>query len=262
MSVKPKKSLGQHFLMDNQVIRKIAGSLNANTTDRVIEIGPGTGALTRELVARFPDLHAFEVDQRSVELIERELPGVNVYCQNILEADLISLAEGMKKKLFIIGNLPYYLTSPILFLVMDQGKLFSEAVFMIQKEVAERLVSPPRTKAYGILSVQAQVLGRIEMLFSIPPHVFYPPPKVDSAVIRYRPGNDRYPGSVDDLGVPLEVFKLLVRTAFNQRRKKLSNALKPLFESGFPNNFDAGRRAEELEPHEFVDLARWFVSTK
>ncbi len=259
MSIKPKKSLGQHFLKDSQVVGRIAASLSADATDRIIEIGAGTGALTRELVRRCSDLHVFEVDQRLVEMLQQEFPGITLHPRSILDADFSSLTEGLTNKLYITGNLPYYLTSPILFLVLDQCDLFAEAVFMIQKEVAERLVAKPRTKAYGVLSVQTQVLGRVELLFLVPPHVFYPPPKVESAVIRYRPGNSRYPGSVRDLDVPLNIFKSVVRTAFQQRRKKLSNALKQLFEDGFPDGFDAGRRAEELEPHEFVALARWLA---
>jgi 16S rRNA (adenine1518-N6/adenine1519-N6)-dimethyltransferase len=258
MSIKPKKSLGQHFLRDQQIIGKIAASLGAGASDRVIEIGPGTGALTRELARLYPDLHVFEVDQRSVQLLKQEFPDIAIYTENILHTDFTTLAQGKAQKLFITGNLPYFLTSPILFKVMDPGDLFTEAVFMIQKEVAERLVAGPGTKAYGILSVQAQVLGQVELLFTVPAHVFYPPPKVESAVIRYRPGNIHYPGSVRDLGVSLPVFKKVVRSAFQQRRKKLSNALKSMFDTGFPDDFDAGRRAEELEPHEFVALARWF----
>lgn len=133
---------------------------------------------------------------------------------------------------------------------------------MIQREVAARLTARPRTKEYGILSVQAQVFGRPEILFTVPPDVFYPPPKVVSAVISYRPGNDTFPASIDDLPVGLDSFKSVVRTAFQQRRKKLLNSLKSLFGSQFPDGFDAGRRAEELEPEEFVSLAAWFEQIK
>ncbi len=257
MSVKPKKSLGQHFLKDRQVAAKIADGLTAGKNDRVIEIGPGTGALTVPLSSRYPDLHVFEVDSRSADVIEKNLPDVTVHKKSFLEADPDELGRGVDGKLAVIGNLPYFLTSPILFYVIDQGNLFSQAVFMIQKEVAQRLIASPCTKEYGILSVQAQVIGRMEVLFPVSRHVFYPPPKVESAVISWRPGNEHFPRSWDDLPVAPETFKKVVRTAFQQRRKKLSNALKPLFGTLLPEDVDLNRRAEELTPLEFVRLAMW-----
>lgn len=257
MPIRPKKSLGQHFLKDDNIVRKIVDGLQAQSTDRIVEIGPGTGALTVPLSGRFADLHVFEVDDRAIEVISKRCPGVVIHPVSFLDADLPSLTEGAGGDLYVIGNLPYFLTSPILFRILDRGALFSQAVLMIQKEVALRLVARPRTKEYGILSVQAQVLGRVELLFPVSRHVFHPPPKVESAVISYRPGNDLFPGSVADLPVPLDRFKLVVRTAFQQRRKRLSNALKGLFGDSFPDGFDAGRRAEELEPAEFVRLAEW-----
>jgi 16S rRNA (adenine1518-N6/adenine1519-N6)-dimethyltransferase len=257
MSIRPKKSLGQHFLKDDNIVRKILDSLQAGREDRVVEIGPGTGALTMPLAGKYPDLHVYEVDERAIEVIGRRCPGVTIHPKSFLDADLAALRVGAGGGLYVIGNLPYFLTSPILFHIMDQGALFSQAVLMIQKEVAQRLVARPRTKEYGILSVQAQVMGRVELLFPVSRHVFHPPPKVESAVISYRPGNERFPGSVDDLPVSLDRFKMVVRTAFQQRRKRLSNALKGLFGDNFPDGFDASRRAEELAPEEFVRLAKW-----
>ncbi len=255
MTISPKKSLGQHFLADRNVAAKIVHAIEAERHDRVLEIGPGTGALTGLLVEKFDDVHVFEVDRRAVAVIEEAFPGVNIHPVSFLDVDLAAFARERGSRPFIVGNLPYFLTSPILFHVMDQGDQVSQAVFMIQREVAQRLVARPRTKEYGILSVQAQVLGRVELLFAVSRHVFRPPPNVESAVISWRPGNDRYPGSIADLPVPLNVFKNVVRTAFQQRRKRLSNALKSLFGSDFPDGFDAGRRAEELRPEEFVELA-------
>lgn len=258
MDIKPKKSLGQHFLKDRQITEKIAASLDAKENDLVIEVGPGMGALTRELHKRFRNLEVFEVDRRAITLLKSEFPDMVIHAKSILDADFVSLAKERGRPA-IVGNLPYFLTSPILFRVMDQGDLFSQAVFMIQKEVADRLIAGTRSKEYGILSVQAQVLGSVELLFTVPPEAFRPPPKVQSAVIRYRPGNDRYKRSARDMPVALDVFKTVVRTAFQQRRKMLSNALKPLFGMEFPPDFDTGRRAEELEPHEFVTLASWYA---
>lgn len=257
MHFKPKKSLGQHFLTDKRISDAIVNSLKATSVDRVIEVGPGTGALTMLLSERFADLHVFEVDSRAVEVIRKRCPGIAIYQRSFLEADIAELARSAQGNLYVIGNLPYYLTSPILFHIMDRGSMLEQAVFMIQKEVADRLVARPRSKDYGILSVQAQVFGRTEKLMPVSRGAFRPPPKVESAVVSYRPGNEHYPGSADDLPVSTGMFKRVVRMAFQQRRKKLSNALKELFGSEFPEGFDATRRAEELEPHEFVNLAEW-----
>lgn len=259
MQIKPRKALGQHFLKDTSVADRIVRFVDARAYDRIIEIGPGTGALTIPLAKKWSDIHAFEVDQRSVEFLKRNCPDVTVYPFSILDADFLKLKYGVKGDLVVVGNLPYYLTSQILFRVIDQGLFFKQAVFMIQKEVAERLTAGPRTKEYGILSVQSQVFGKTEILFTVPPDVFYPPPKVVSAVISYRPGNDSFPASVDGLPVSLDSFKSVVRTAFQQRRKKLSNSLKLLFGNHFPDGFDADRRAEELKPDEFVSLAEWYA---
>lgn len=259
MSIRPKKSLGQHFLKDDNIIRKIVDSLQAQREDRVVEIGPGTGALTVPLARRYPDLHVFEVDERAVEVIGRRCAGVTIHPKSFLDADPAALRADVTGGFYVIGNLPYFLTSPILFHILDQGALFTQAVLMIQNEVARRLVAGPRTKEYGILSVQAQVLGRVELLFPVSRHVFHPPPRVESAVISYRPGNKRFPASADDLPVPLDLFKSVVRTAFQQRRKRLSNALKGLFGTSFPDGFDASRRAEELAPEDFVKLSEWLA---
>ncbi len=243
--IAPKKSLGQHFLHDANIIRKIADAVRPPAGSRVVEIGPGPGALTRVLYPRHPDMLAVEVDARAVEVLRRDLPGLQVLHQDILHVDL-----GDFQQLTMVGNLPYFLTSPILFAVLDARKHLHEAVFMIQKEVAERLVARPRTKAYGILSVQTQLWCTPEYLFTVPPEVFTPPPNVDSAVVRL--SFDRPEPAVDDA-----TFKRVVRTAFNQRRKKLSNALGTLLT---PENRPQvarwlDQRAEELSPEEFVELA-------
>lgn len=256
MSVTPKKSLGQHFLIDNLVARGIVASLDIEPADLVVEVGPGTGALTGLLLQRSNNLVAYEVDDRSVAVLQRRHPELKLYAQSILQADLPAHARQTRGRLLVIGNLPYFLTSQILFYVMDQGRLVNQAVFMIQREVADRLLAEPRTKAYGILSVQAQVLGRVQRILDVPPDAFDPPPSVHSTVIRWQPGNSHYPRSAEDLPVPLSRFKTVVRTAFNQRRKKLSNALSSLFADGIPDGWNADRRAEELMPHEFVELAR------
>ncbi|MDI6400639.1 16S rRNA (adenine(1518)-N(6)/adenine(1519)-N(6))-dimethyltransferase RsmA [Balneolaceae bacterium ANBcel3] len=257
--IKPKKSLGQHFLTDKNTAGRIVRSLQAGKGDRVIEIGPGTGALTGMLYEAYPNLAAFEVDMRSVEWLKERFSGLEIYPESFLDAILEKMEPVEGEGLYVIGNLPYFLTSPILFKTMDAGKVVRQAVFMIQREVAERLAATPRTKAYGILSVQAQVLGRVELLFHVPRTAFNPPPNVESSVISFTSGNDRFPDSAASLPVSLPFFKTVVRQAFQQRRKKLSNALKPIMTGPFPEGFDAGRRAEELEPEEFVDLCAFMA---
>jgi len=256
-SIVAKKSLGQHFLVDGNIIRKIVGSLTPQLGDTVIEIGPGTGALTASLHKLHPDMLAVEVDPRSIELLKKDIPGLNILHQDVLDVDW-STVDGLRStvdaRISAIGNLPYYITSPILFHVLDHREYFREAVFMMQKEVAERLVAKPRTKDYGILSVQTQLLCRVELLFLVPPTVFVPPPKVDSAVVKLH-----FDGPPPD--VELGYMKKVVRMAFNQRRKKLSNAIKELLtDENRPRVAHwLDKRAEELTPSEFVELCRLLV---
>jgi 16S rRNA (adenine1518-N6/adenine1519-N6)-dimethyltransferase len=185
LSLKAKKSLGQHFLADRQISERIASSLDAGPDSGVIEIGPGTGALTGFLYKKFNNLMVIEIDIRAVELISKMYPGINIINDDILNVNWNELVPAAGK-IFIIGNLPYYLTSPILFKVLDSQHHFHEAVFMIQKEVGERLVAAPRTKAYGILSVQVQRLSEISLLFNVPREAFRPVPDVESCVVKMR----------------------------------------------------------------------------
>lgn len=250
MSVHPKKSLGQHFLRDPNTIRKIAAAVGAPEGAAVVEIGPGTGALTEELLRHYADLTAVEVDERAVAHLREAMPGLDVRHQDVLDADWAALAEEKGDKLWVVGNLPYYITSPILFSLLDARAHLRRAVVMMQKEVAERLVAVPRTKAYGILSVQTQLLCRPSLLFDVSRHVFHPKPDVTSAVVALdfdRP---------DDLGVDVERLRRTVRTAFNQRRKTLRNSLRPITsETGrdVPEEL-AGLRPEALEPGAFIGL--------
>lgn len=247
MSFKTKKSLGQHFLTDNNIIAKILKAVKAEPGDRVIEIGPGTGALTKWLVQSYDDVHAIEVDQRAVEVLKQELPSLTVHEKDVLKVkweDLISSTG----KTIVIGNLPYYITSPILFSLLESRQFFSEAILMMQKEVAERLVASTSTKAYGILSVQTQLMSSPELLFDVSPNSFSPPPKVMSSVIRLK--FDRPEMNCSD-----KMLKSVVRTAFNQRRKKLSNSLKPVLGDLRPDGFNFDERAEDWSPDRYADLA-------
>jgi 16S rRNA (adenine1518-N6/adenine1519-N6)-dimethyltransferase len=257
MSISPKKSLGQHFLTDGNIIRKIAGSLAPLPGNKVVEIGPGTGAVTAELVLKYPQLEVIEIDERAVAFLKATYPDLVIHQTDVLKASWDDLAQSSEnKQIALIGNLPYYITSPILFSVLDRRELFQEAVFMIQKEVADRLVAVPRTKDYGILSVQTQLLSRPEYLFTVSRHVFNPKPNVESAVIKLH--FDKPAPEAD-----LHQLKTVIRMSFGQRRKTMNNSLKPLLTEKIPDaelrrefseKMGLHRRAEELEPNEFVGL--------
>jgi 16S rRNA (adenine1518-N6/adenine1519-N6)-dimethyltransferase len=251
--LQPRKSLGQNFLTDPNTARKIVASLSAPSTAPVIEIGPGTGALTQILTEKYHRFIAIEVDERAVTLLRASHPDVEVFHQDILEVDWQALRERIDDRMYVIGNLPYYITSQILFSLLDAREHIEEAVLMMQLEVAERLVAEPRTKAYGILSVILQLYTRPEMLFKVSRNVFHPKPDVTSAVVRLA-------FEARDVTEDVEFghLKHVVRTAFNQRRKTLRNSIGRILPEGveLPEKW-AGLRAEELEPEDFVALAGW-----
>ena len=255
MALRPKQSLGQNFLRDPNTARKIVASLKAPPDAHVVEIGPGEGALTGFLLEKYPCFTAVEIDERAVAVLREKFGSADVRQLDVLKIAWEDLAAEKGAPIHVIGNLPYNITSQILFGVVDAAEVVREAVVMMQLEVAERLVAEPRTKAYGILSVQMQLFARPELLFKVPRTVFFPRPDVTSAVVRLeveRPGTRLG-------GVDRELLRTIVRTAFNQRRKTLHNSLGiwtrdrgiPL-----PEDFQK-RRAEELTPGEFVDLTRY-----
>ena len=244
--MQPRKGLGQHFLTDTNIADKIVSALNVESDASVVEVGPGTGALTGHLISRFRDFCAIEVDERAIEHLRSVYPNIMLFHEDILRFDWNNLYQ-KKGLLSVIGNLPYYITSPILFSVLDQSYFFDRAVFMIQKEVAERLTAAPRTKAYGILSVQTQALARVSYEFTVSRNVFFPKPKVESGVISLE---FLHP----DLPCQFRNFKKVVRTAFNQRRKQLKNGLGTIIEREVAIDFDLTRRPEELSPAEFINL--------
>lgn len=249
--MRPKKSLGQHFLTDENIITKIAQTIPAGPADRLIEIGAGTGALTEALIDRFEDVVAIELDDRAVDQLGQKFPTLTIRHENVLDVDWSKLSAG-KEQTCVVGNLPYYITSPILFSLLEARTVLSSAILMMQKEVAERLVADIRTKAYGILSVQTQLMSRPEILFPVSRNCFNPPPNVESAMVQL--SFDRGPLRCSDAHL-----KTVVRTAFNQRRKKLSNALKPLIpKDKLPDGFDFDKRAEAWPPSEYEKLTALF----
>ena len=250
MEVRAKKALGQHFLTDQSVAKTIVGALTADDPVRdVLEIGPGMGVLTRYLILRDDiDARMVEIDSESVEYLLTHFPGMQ---GRLMEADFLKLDLSLvfKGPFRVIGNFPYNISSQIFFKILDEKDRVPEVVCMIQKEVADRIAEGPGSKVYGILSVLLQAWYDIEYIISVDPGAFVPPPKVKSAVIRLRRNSRTSPGCDERL------FKQTVKTAFNQRRKTLRNALKPLISVDTDTSdpiFDL--RAERLGVEDFVRL--------
>lgn len=254
MEVRAKKALGQHFLTDQSIARSIVDALTQDAERNVLEIGPGMGVLTQYLLQREDiDLKMVELDGESVDYLLthfKNLPG-KIYQADYLRLDIHRLFSGTYR---VIGNFPYNISSQIFFKILDDKDRIPEVVCMIQKEVADRIAEGPGSKTYGILSVLLQAWYDIDYILSVGPGAFAPPPKVKSAVIRLR-RNER-----TELGVDESLFKRVVKMSFNQRRKTLRNALKPLIvEKGIDASdevFDL--RAERLGVEDFIDLTRRF----
>ena len=248
-TVKPKKALGQHFLKDYDIAHRIAATLDAYKSMPVLEIGPGMGMLTRPLLDSGHDLTVVELDVESVAYLSIHFPELKGRSlgEDFLKCDLSKLFPG---QFCVIGNYPYNISSQIFFKVLDYKDSIPCCSGMIQKEVAERLASPPGSNAYGILSVLLQAWYDVEYLFTVSEHVFDPPPKVKSAVIRMTRNN------VTSLGCDEVLFKRVVKTAFNQRRKTLRNSLKLLLgeHSGQMTDEGFNRRPEQLSVAEFKEL--------
>ena len=248
--VKAKKYLGQHFLKDMGVAQRIAESLTLDGPTAVLEIGPGMGVLTQFLLQNpLIDLTAVELDGESVFYLHEHYPDLKVIEADFLKMDLKS---HFSDKFCVIGNFPYNISSQIFFKMLDNKDSIPCLAGMIQKEVAERIAAPAGSKTYGILSVLMQAYYKIEYLFTVGAHVFDPPPKVQSAVIRFTRNE------VSQIDCNEQLFKTVVKTAFNQRRKTLRNSLKPIVESGHPMYADPifDLRPERLDVAAFIDLTK------
>ena len=257
--VKPKKNLGQHFLTDLSIASRIADTVDAYPDIPVLEVGPGMGVMTQYLVEKPRDLKVVEIDRESVEylkhtLFSEETPtGSSPIIEgDFLRMDLNQVFDG--RQFVLTGNYPYDISSQIFFKMLDNKELIPCCTGMIQREVALRIASEPGTKAYGILSVLIQAWYDVEYLFTVDEHVFNPPPKVKSAVIRMARN------TVTDLGCDEQLFKRLVKTVFNQRRKMLRVSLKQMFTNdiqprpGFYEHDIMTRRPEQLTIQQFVEL--------
>ncbi|MBR3088318.1 MAG: 16S rRNA (adenine(1518)-N(6)/adenine(1519)-N(6))-dimethyltransferase RsmA [Prevotella sp.] len=252
-TVRPKKNLGQHFLVDLNIAKAIADTVDACPDIPVLEVGPGMGVLTQYLIEKPRPLRVVEIDKESVAYLKEHFPQLEqqIIGDDFLRMDLSALFDG--QPFVLTGNYPYDISSQIFFKMLDYKDYIPCCTGMIQHEVAQRIASQPGNKAYGILSVMIQAWYDVEYLFMVDEHVFNPPPKVKSAVIRMTRNN------VEHLGCDERLFRTVVKTVFNQRRKMLRVSLRQLFTKGtvapdFFENEMMTMRPEQLTIPQFVEL--------
>jgi 16S rRNA (adenine1518-N6/adenine1519-N6)-dimethyltransferase len=259
--LRPRKRFGQHFLEPAWVV-KLLDSLSPSPDDVFVEIGPGRGAMTVPLAEHVRRVVAVEIDRDLAAILEgRAAPNIAVVPADFLEVDVEELVEAEQKPVRVVGNLPYNVSSPILFKLLHaarEGLTLSDATLMLQKEVADRLSAQPGTREYGVLAIQVALFADVERVLTLPPGAFRPPPKVMSAVVRLR-----FRPALADVG-SLETFERVVRGIFLQRRKRLLNALKPVAESFgrsaaevlAATDVDGTKRPEELTLRDVAQLSR------
>jgi 16S rRNA (adenine1518-N6/adenine1519-N6)-dimethyltransferase len=244
----PRKRFGQHFLSDSAVIEAIVAAIDPRPGQALVEIGPGLGAMTDPLVARCGRLTVIELD-RDLALRLRRRPELEVVESDVLKVDIAALPRPTGQKLRLVGNLPYNISTPILFHLLPAAGVVEDQHFMLQKEVVERMVAAPGGKDYGRLSVMLQWRYDLESVLDVPPEAFEPPPRVDSAVVRMQPWPE--PAALD-----AALLEELVAVAFSQRRKLLRHTLGRWLEArAFAGRFDTQRRAEEVPVAEYLALA-------
>jgi 16S rRNA (adenine1518-N6/adenine1519-N6)-dimethyltransferase len=250
-----KKSLGQHFLKDDSVVRKIVDAIMEHPFHQLLEVGPGGGALTKYLLKiEGIDFKAVELDDEKVAFLEAAYPGIE---PKIIHKDFLKIDPPFEGPFTLVGNFPYNISSEILFKAIDWRDQVECLVGMFQKEVAQRVASEPGSKVYGVTSVLIQAYFKVEYLFDVLPGSFNPPPKVMSGVLRMTPKKPTGSGIPED-DIPLmrsdKHFKTLVKTAFNQRRKQLRNGVKGLFSEEVLKDEIFTKRAEQLSIHDFAAL--------
>ncbi|HOV87309.1 MAG TPA: 16S rRNA (adenine(1518)-N(6)/adenine(1519)-N(6))-dimethyltransferase RsmA [Syntrophobacteraceae bacterium] len=259
--IKSQKPLGQHFLTQPCTALRIVESAQIRDSDVVVEVGPGLGALTQFLLPKGCALHLVELDGNLAsflrEAVSRRSPAVQIHEMNVLDFDFRTLARSVGQSLVVVGNLPYNISSPLIFSLLEAHPAFSRAVFMVQKEVGLRLAADPGTGEYGVLSVLLGMYAQTKILFGVGPGQFFPRPKVDSLVVRMDFSGEGLAGEL-----PFSFLRILVSTAFQQRRKTLRNSLKDFSlrrgakveEVLSLAQIDPGRRPETLSPLDFVRL--------
>ena len=244
-----RKRFGQHFLTDRGIIEDIVQAIAPQAGQAMVEIGPGLGAMTQPLVERLGHLTVIELD-RDLAVLLRKRADLNVIESDVLQVDFRALAEAAKTKLRIVGNLPYNISTPILFHLLNAADVVQDQHFMLQKEVVDRMVARPSTSDYSRLSVMLQWRYAMENVLFVPPASFDPPPRVDSAIVRMLP--HALPAVLD-----VKLFSELVRVAFSQRRKLLRHSLGKWLEArNFSGTFHLQRRAEEVPVAEYIALAQ------
>lgn len=251
MNHKARKRFGQNFLHDPGIIGKIVNAINPNETQHLVEIGPGKGAITQELLPLAGMLDAVELDRDLIKLLNTQFADQQNFRLHNNDALKFSFCD-LGQQLRIIGNLPYNISTPLLFRLLDQAECIADMHFMLQKEVVDRIVAQPGSKTYGRLSIMLQLRCAVSALFHIGPGAFNPPPKVDSAFIRLIP-HQQSPYVIHDQ----KLLATIVTQAFSQRRKTLRNTLKKMLPVNIIEEagIDPGIRAEQLSPTDFVTLA-------
>jgi 16S rRNA (adenine1518-N6/adenine1519-N6)-dimethyltransferase len=259
---RPKKSLGQVFLIEKSIQRKILELAELGSVDTVVEIGPGTGTLTRDILPRVKRLIALEIDPSLASFLHasmKDSPNLTLLCADALRFDYQKASAGLRTRLKVIGNLPYVISAPLILTFLEQRKAFSLLILMLQKEVAQRLTAPPCTRQYGAISVLCRFCFDLHLERHVSRNCFYPVPKVDSAVIRLVPKEPRFPPRAES------AFREVVRAAFSKRRKTLFNALRSSLKVDIAGqqlrkmleecDVDPQRRPETLSVEEYARLA-------
>ena len=244
-STRPKKSLGQNYLTDENICRNIVDAFEIEPGEHIVEIGPGKGALTRYILEKTSNLTVIELDRNNCAILKELFPGLNIINCDFLKLNLSELLANPVEKLRVIGN-----TSPIIFKLMDNRTIVKDAQLMIQEEVARRITADPNNKEYGIPSVLLNVFGSSKLLFKVSRNCFYPKPKVDSRIIYFD-----FSVSQEGKVTNIDFFRKLVKAAFGTRRKTLRNSLKNIEADLSKAEIDLGRRAESLSINEFIELS-------
>lgn len=252
--VLPLKRFGQNYLKDQNIVRKIISEIDPKENELIIEIGPGQGAITNLLLESKANLTAVEIDKRVIEDLQNRYTNLNLIQSDFLKLDLNKFINSPQQKLRIVGNIPYNITSPILFKLFENNLIIQDAVFMVQYEVAKRMTAQMGSKDYGILSTLLEYFGNTKLAFKVSPNVFYPKPNVDSAVVHIYFNDKRDNSNFNNM------FKSIVKSSFGNRRKTLKNSLSNgiFADVNFSGcGIDLSLRAEQLKVDDFIKLAEF-----